>query len=481
MGRRQSAVTLLFLCLVAAGLGQGYALAAKPSPPSCDEVPTGVKTDDYFLHFQMPAGLMPDQQFDRRQARIEVHRVSPVYANGRCESVPSRAAVLVHGRIVNAAPTFDLRHPATGGGDISVQESLARQGIDTFAPNLLGYGRSTGFENGLNDPGNASLPSAAAGPCPPPGCDKTHNPIFTLNQQKDLLWVNPLNGQYRAHSSNVRFAGTDVWVRDIRHAIDDAITRARPTDGKVALVGYSLGGQRVVRTLYAANPNPALPGSADTIAKVSKLALIAPFGFGGPTEESPPPAGFVSFPLTLVPINTQPVTLPPECTGAELPGFPEQIDKQLREDETVGRDWGGTDPAQPTGLLRRPTFSSYGYTATTVGQLTPPTLVIGGRNDATAPPAVHAVPTFNALPAAMTNKVLVQIDCASHQFITQVCGGERCQPASGTPYGGTPGAPWRGPHSTVTTALTEWITNGTFNGAASGRFNVDKSGVASPG
>src|SRR5688500_11834562 len=118
MGRRQSAVTLLTLCLVAAGLGQGHAVAA-PSSPSCDEVPTGVKTDDYFLHFKVPAGLMPDKQFDRRPARIEVHRVSPVYANGRCESVPSRAAVLVHGRIVNAAPTFDLRHPTTGGGDIS--------------------------------------------------------------------------------------------------------------------------------------------------------------------------------------------------------------------------------------------------------------------------------------------------------------------------------------------------------------------------
>ena len=45
-----------------------------------------------------------------------------------------------------------------------------------------------------------------------------------------------------------------------------------------------------------------------------------------------------------------------------------------------------------------------------------------------------------------------------------------------------PGKPWAGAHSTVTVALAEWITNGTFDGAQAGRFTVDASGVArSPG
>ena len=51
----------------------------------------------------------------------------------------------------------------------------------------------------------------------------------------------------------MRFANTDVWVRDIAQTIDDAITRAQPTDGKVTLVGYSLGALRVGRALYAAS------------------------------------------------------------------------------------------------------------------------------------------------------------------------------------------------------------------------------------
>lgn len=138
---------------------------------------------------------------------------------------------------------------------------------------------------------------------------------------------------------------------------------------------------------------------------------------------------------------------------------------------------GGTVAKQPTGLTRLPTFSSYGFNATTVGQLTPPTLVIGGRNDTAA--GTSLIPTFDALPASMTNKVLVQIDCAGHQLQWMTCGGSRCTPASGTPYGGTPGAPWQGPHSTLTAALTEWIKSTTFNGVGNGRFTIDKSGVAS--
>jgi hypothetical protein len=55
---------------------------------------------------------------------------------------------------------------------------------------------------------------------------------------------------------------------------------------------------RVGRTLYAANLNSILPGSADVIAKVGRVVFLSSL-FGGPTEESPPATGFVTFPLTL--------------------------------------------------------------------------------------------------------------------------------------------------------------------------------------
>jgi len=44
--------------------------------------------------------------------------------------------VLIHGRTIAGPAVFDLR-TATGGAELSVQEALARAGIDTFAPSLL--------------------------------------------------------------------------------------------------------------------------------------------------------------------------------------------------------------------------------------------------------------------------------------------------------------------------------------------------------
>jgi pimeloyl-ACP methyl ester carboxylesterase len=247
---------LLAVCLITGAAGSGNLMyAATSAADVCDEAPTGVTTSDYFLDFTVPAGLMPDSQFDGRPAKPQVHRVQPVYSHGKCPEVAARAAVLIHGRGRSGPDTFDLRHPAPGGGTLSVQEGLARAGIDTFAPNLLGYGPSTTFDTGLDDPGNASLPPYEADGTTclhlPEGCDRTHNPVFPLNQQGTLLNVNPLAGQRRAHTSSVRFAGTDVWVRDVRQVIDDAIARAHPAGDKVTLVGYSLGANRVGR----ARPN----------------------------------------------------------------------------------------------------------------------------------------------------------------------------------------------------------------------------------
>lgn len=490
--RRLRVPVLVVLALAAAGtlVAQGSTTpsvgsAIESAGLGCDEAPTGVAAGDHWVHFRVPAGLLPDSRFDGRPAKLEVHRVAPVYANGACPWVPKRVAVLVHGRTVPGPAAFDLRNPATGGGELSVQEALARAGIDTFAPSLLGFGRSSRFDEGLNDPANASLrPYLVDGTCPhPEGCDRTHNPVFPLDQQGALLAVNPLAGERRAHSSSLRFARVDVWVRDIRQVIDDAIARAQPTDGKVALLGYSLGGPRVGRTLYAANP--VLPGSAEVIAKVSRVVFVSSL-FGGPTEETPPPTGFATFPLTLNDESGSDAVwaMPPAreaaCSGHVIPGSQEQLWAQTMKLDTLGREWGGDDPAHPTGLNRSPTFSGYGWNAAVAGQLTTPTLVIQGLEDTGLPggPA-NASAIYNALPASMTNKLLVQVECASHALPWEGCAGPRCMPASGTPYGGPLGRPWAGPHATLNAALIEWITSGTFNGAATGRFVVDASGVAS--
>ncbi|MCZ0987922.1 alpha/beta fold hydrolase [Streptomyces diastatochromogenes] len=484
---RKCWLLLLSVGMIAGALASGSARAADgvgSADRRCDRTPTDISVEDNYLDFLVPPGLMPDPQFTDRPAKIQVHRVQPVYAHGRCSNVPSRAAVLVHGRSLPGTPVFDLRQPVARGETLSMQQALARAGIDTFAPSLLGYARSTRFDTGLDDPGNASLrPYLPDGSCPyPEGCDRSHLPFFHLDQQGTLLLNNPLGGERVAHSSNSRFGRTDVWVRDVRQVIDDAIERARPTDGKVTLVGYSLGGTTVGRTLYAANP--VLPGSDAVIAKVNR-AVYSSSLFGTPTEEAAPATGFTSFPTNLSVRSTSDATwaMPQDrdvaCTGHTVPGSQEQMWNQLMEEDPVGRSWGGTDPAQPTGVNRTPTFSSYGWNSTVAHQQTTPSLVIDGLDD-TTPMATPADSRALYDSLGTSKKVLVQVQCASHAMLWEGCSGPRCTPRTGKPYGTAAGRVWPGPHATAQAAITEWIKNGTFTGATNGRFTVDESGVAHP-
>ena len=464
-----------------------------------DRQPTGVSTENYWLRFRVPPGLMPDRQFDGRPARLRVHRVRPVYGNSERSSVPTRAVVLIHGRTVPGPVVFDLRDAATGGGalKLSVQNALAWAGIDTFAPSLLGYGRSTRFYEGLNDPGNASLRKYNNGTCNhPEGCDRTLIPnINPLDQQGDLLLGgHPLDAR-RRHSSNFRFARTDVWVRDIDQVIDDAITRNRRTYGsagpdgnKVALVGYSVGGQHVGRTLYADNQNEQLLYADDDVKvedlhnreniidKVSRVVFLNSF-FGvipgqpgvGPTEEPANPFGPPTFPLTLNrKLGSDALWTPftaAACTGRIIPGTKDRVWAQTMENDTVGRGWGN-----PPGLNRSPTFSGYGWNLDVAGKLSKPALVIQGLEDGVLPTGPTTGRTlynnlYKDLPAyPRSKKVLVEVDCASHVLQWEGCDGAGC-----TPH-----------YATFQKALIEWIESGTFNnGAPSGIFNVNRSGVVS--
>jgi pimeloyl-ACP methyl ester carboxylesterase len=469
--------------------------------------PTSVETSDYFLHFNVPPGLMPDPQFDGKPAKLEVHRVRPVYKHGKCQGVPNRAIVLIHGRTIPGAVSFDTRYPSAEDGDdgkISMQEALARAGIDTFAPSLLGYGRSTRFDNGLNDPCNASLPAYKKDVngndiCDSSeGCDRSSNPsVFLLNQQTryfpdgiipaiDGLGVNPLAGRRCAHSSGYRFASMDVWERDVRQVIDDAIARAQPDSNKVVLVGNSLGGVTVARALYK------LGNQAEN--KVQRVVFLSSFFdrlHGAqpgveipnnlPTEESGlPQAALSTFPMALsrLPGGETSQGDDSDCAGRAIPRLADDLREQLKEHDVLGRYWGGNDPTNPTGLVRAPTFSNYGWNPAVAATFTIPTLVLHGFNDELLPLS-NSDHIYDAL-TSVTNKALVQMKCASHAMMWNGCSGARCNDGDPhtKPYGGN-SQKWAGPYSTVNAALIEWVKHGTFNGAGSGRFVINESGVVS--
>lgn len=476
----------------ASGSGAGKISSSQPAQ-GCDMEPTGVETSDYWIHFKVQPGDMPDPQFDNMPAKLQVHRVRPVYAHGKCQGVPNRAIVLIHGRSVPGTPSFDTRHPTAedpGGGKYSLQESLAKAGIDTFAPSLLGYGRSTRFDNGLNDPCNASLPAYNAdGSCSfAEGCDRSSNPgIFPLNQQTSRLGVNPLAGQRCAHSSGFRFARMDVWAHDVIRVINDVIERAQPDNNKIVLVGNSLGGVRVARALYL------LGNQAEN--KVQRVVFLSSFfdRLAGPQpgveipvnlpieeEDLPQAAKSTSFPMAL--FGRFGGEIPDEgdsgCAGRVVPGLTADVWKQVMEDDVLGREWGGNDPTNPDGLNRAPTFSNYGWNPSVAATFTIPTLVLHGFNDPILPLS-NSDHIFDSL-TSVSNKALAQLKCATHTMLWDGCSGARCDDGdpNTTPYGGNSQV-WAGPYSTVTAALIEWVKHGTFNGAGSGRFVINESGVVS--
>ena len=105
------------------------------------------------------------------------------------------------------------------------------------------------------------------------------------------------------------------------------------------------------------------------------------------------------------------------CAGYTFDASGEQAWAQLMDLDANGRNWGGDDVDHPAGLPRLPTFSTYGFNDAVAGQLTQPTLVIKGLDDVVVPggPA-GASAIYNALPASMTNKVLVQVDYATNEM-----------------------------------------------------------------
>jgi pimeloyl-ACP methyl ester carboxylesterase len=490
--------------------------SSKPAQ-SCDREPTGVETEDYWLDFLTEN--MPDPNLNNLAAQMRVHRAKPVYANGKCPGVPNLAVVLIHGRGIPGSVVFDLRHcpdenpecnleDPEESGTISMQVSLAKAGIESFAPDLLGYGLSSRLV--LDDPHNDGSCSYknVDGVCtftdPPVTdpekkgecCDNTRSAqVFPLNQQArylgdvpgnttvDGLGVNPLEGVKYKHLSSKYFSRPDVWARNIIQVIDDAIAKSEPRGGKVVLLGYSFGGPSVARTLYL------LGDDADRKIRrvVFMSALFNRFvGIPGdvnlPTQEEDlsDTELSTSFPLTLFRLTGWPGVGARQnfCTGRVISNVTEEFWGQVKALDSLGAEWGGSDPDNPTGLLRGPTFTNYGFNPSVVATFTLPTLILQGAEDGTVPRA-NADNIFNSL-TSISNKVLVQVECSGHQFPLEGCSLARCDDGdpNTTPYG-QDSQIWAGPYSTVAAALIEWIKYGTFDGSECGQFNVNPSGVVS--
>src|SRR5262249_18217921 len=165
--------------------------------------PIGVVRSDYFVD---TISTLP--HYYGLPAQLDVHEVGPVYSPGE-QHGPTPAAILVHGATIDAVTGFDLQYH-----DYSLQESMARAGIHTFAVNFLGWGLSTRF--GLDDPRNASL-----------------------SDQQAYLIPNPLS-QTAANPDPFHFTTTQALLDQLDAVVNDA--RDRLGVDQVSLFAWSRGG-----------------------------------------------------------------------------------------------------------------------------------------------------------------------------------------------------------------------------------------------
>ena len=444
-----------------------------------------VERSDYFIDFTTSS--MPDAQFNGLVAKLEVHRVKPATY---CPNV--RALVLVPGRTIAATAAFDLQYQ-----DYSLMERLAMRGIDTFAFSPLGFGLSAlpSGSNPLDDACNASLPAFEPdGTCKSTaGCDSRQGlpASQSMDQQGSNTYLNPIdsNGEHIpghngpledrcAHTSKTRFQIVTDQVAQLQRVVNDVLSKTGLD--KVHLLGASFGGPVVGK--YLGDIDGKLNGvgedryAGETMgqrqAKVAGVifqsSIFRPLANAASPNGGTWPLGLISREDAIANFNVVST-----CPGQVDAGIPDALWAAIQAGDPIGATWG----PQPTGLSRYPIVPRFGWNDAVTTRIPVPALVMNGLNDSVVPVA-RSVQISNSSPAQvpvvewtsgaqclpgyafkpwppnsdpalptrcrLDNRILVQLDCASHGLLWETCSGENCVD----------------PHKTAQRRIADWILTG---------------------
>lgn len=211
------------------------------------------------------------------------------------------------------------------------------------------------------------------------------------------------------------------------------IRKLRGVD-KVNLIGWSAGGSRIG---YYASRHPA---------KVERLVLYASANYSRKDSSDPPAllprAGFP------VAIQSREVAEKKrwnpfvKCEGQLEPGMQDRIWELSKQADPMGMTWG-------PGVLRAPTRTYWGWNTEAAKKIKVPTLVIVGEFDELTPSNKELYEDLSS-----EIKVFAGVSCASHFML------------------------WETQHRPLHEASREWLTQGTFNGAGHGMFQIDRKGRA---
>jgi alpha-beta hydrolase superfamily lysophospholipase len=433
-----------------AGAAAGGGFSGGSSVRIC--IVRGIDRSTYTLPFF--TSNMPEGHLNGLPAELEVRRVRPLFgpSGGACEG--EQSIIMVHGRTAEGFSVFDLDE------EYSTQQALAERGIDTYAVNLLGFGRSRLVDelastNLLNDACNASGPTCVLQPGEPVctlaimqarSCDCPGIPP-SPNQQGALLIPNPLAATC-PHTSYKPFQTTANQVADLDRVVDDV--KLRTAGGRVSLLGYSAGGNTV--GAYLDHP--------DRQAKIERAIFVAPLW----NAITPP---FPAYPLGVHSYNSISGGFaldPANCPGQKADDITHRVWAAIRLREPAPwKGWGPnplTETGEPTatgGVARFPIVARSGFGPANAQRIWVPMLLLNGVLDLTGVPGggknsnlgvLRNSPQANPcttsadcasgyvcetnLPAPQTpvcrldNRVHVEIPCASHSIFWESCSGPSC-------------------------------------------------------
>jgi pimeloyl-ACP methyl ester carboxylesterase len=383
--------------------------------------PISVATTDYLLDV---VSTLPN--YFGLPAKIDIHRVRPVYANDACghQLGPRHSAILLHGRTLDVSP-LDVQYQ-----DYSLMRAMALAGIDSFAFNQLGYGLSSRF--GMDDPCNVSNSQDVSLPGHPG------------NQQNTFLVPNPLAAECE-HTDHSVFMTSQSAVDQLDQVIQ--YVQSTTGDAKVSLFSWSQGGEVVGGYL-------AQPDKKHNVANAVFLSSV----FGSPSQQPPPP--YPTWPTGLGDYSrlVGVFSINPACPGQRDPNILAPLWASIRARDPIGASWGSTDPATG-GVFRWPTAIRWGWGPAEAAEVTVPTMIVSPLEDKIVLPSVQTT-LYQAL--GSEKKVIVRVDCASHAMPLE---------------GSTNAFGWRGPHITLQDATIEWMLHNTYQGAETGAFHARVDGT----
>lgn len=316
-------------------------------------------------------------------------------------SLAGRVVLFVHGLSVPSVPDFDLPYR-----DYSWMAYLADAGFDTFAMDQTGYGHS-----------------------PRPAMDDACN--VDADDQAALI-PNPLPSRCAPNYRHQLTSSQTDW--DEIDAVVDYIRELRGVE-KVSLIGWSLGGERTGG--YAArHPD-----------KIDKLILYAPvYQRASPSK---PPRDFprAGVPMTL---QTRDALMNRRwesgvaCDNQVDPDIRDVVWRTIMAYDPLGAVWG-----PPEGVMRVRTAEYWGWNSEYAARLSVPTLIMVGKQDG----LLDAGRALYEDIGRTQNKVLVEMDCATHFAVWEAS-----------------------QHRFMHEASRIWLESGEFRGRRIGRVSVGYGG-----